>query len=470
MKTIYQLLIVAYALQLAVTTGLTAQDQEKYIMADDPLIQYTGRIDFANPKAPAYSFPGISIKASFTGTSVKAVIKDYGSGGNTTTNYYNVFIDGVVVKVLKVIATDTLYPLASGLANVQHTVELFKRTESTVGKSSFKGFVIDNTSLMPLPEKSSFKMEFIGDSWTCGYGNEISTNSPNTGFRSENEDNYRAWGSTLAKRFNAQYHCTAISGRGLYRNNTGTTSGVIPQEYNKILPGMANPLWNFSNYIPDLIVIHLGTNDWFQETLNPPVMLDSASYVNAYISFLNTLRGHYPDAKIICTFGNSKSDWWPENLKHLTRWRNYINATVKHFNDKGDNKIYKFELTVQDAPYGEDWHPTIATHNKMVTEITPFIESITGLTASSYLPSTGKITSAGGPEYEMARMQLYPNPVQDSFYIAGESLSDHTTWVLSDVNGVALRHGQGKYGTVNELNPGMYFLNVNGNIVKLIKK
>jgi hypothetical protein len=376
------LLLIGFLCAIAVEKSLAT---DFYIKADDPAIQYMGRIDFSNPKRPAYAFPGISIKAKFNSSSIKAVIKDFGLGGAQTTNYYNVFIDDQFVLKLAVNSSDTLYTLATGLNASDHTVELVKRTESSVGKSSFWGFVISSNALLSLDPLPTYKMEFIGDSWTCGYGNEISTNSPNTGFNSINEDNGRAWGYTVAKKFNAQYHATALSGRGLYRNNTGSTSSVVPDEFNKIIPGQSSPLWNFSMYVPDLVVIHLGTNDFYLESVSSTNLLDSALFVAKYIAFVSDIRAQYGSAtKIICAFGNSKSDFWPVGLNHLTRWRNYVTATVNHFNSNSDHEVYKFELTVQSPPYGEDWHPTIVTHNQMANQIAPFITTLTGRSASTY--------------------------------------------------------------------------------------
>lgn len=443
---------------------------EFYIRADDPAIQYMGRIDYANPKAPAFSFPGISIKAKFNSTSIKAVIKDFGQGGAATTNYYNVLIDGQFTQKLAVRSADTLYVLATNLDAGDHTVELVKRTESSVGKSSFLGFVLLSEALLPLEAKPDFKMEFIGDSWTCGYGNEVSTTNPNTGFNSINQDNMRAWGYTVAQKLNAQYHATALSGRGLYRNNTGATTGVVPDEFDKIIPGNANPLWDFAQYIPDVVVIHLGTNDFFQESISSTNLLDSALFVNKYISFIEEIRGHYgADCKIICAFGNSKSDWWPENLKHLTRWRNYVSATVNHFTTNGDDEVYSFELSVQNAPYGEDWHPTIVTHNAMANEIAPFIANLTGRTSSTYTaPLTyATVTSTQSSLNAAETISLFPNPSLGTFTING--IEEQGTWMVSDSAGNIIARGMGRFGTIEYIPAGVYLLQVSSKHIPFIK-
>lgn len=47
-------------------------------------------------------------------------------------------------------------------------------------------------------------------------------------------------------------------------------------------------------------------------------------------------------------------------------------------NNQGDLNVYQFEQATQTAPYGEDWHPSIVSHNKMAVEISPFVQQITG--------------------------------------------------------------------------------------------
>ncbi|MBR5084620.1 MAG: lipase, partial [Prevotella sp.] len=41
------------------------------VKPSDPNIQYIGRVSFANPDSPSFSWPGIQIWASFEGTSLK---------------------------------------------------------------------------------------------------------------------------------------------------------------------------------------------------------------------------------------------------------------------------------------------------------------------------------------------------------------------------------------------------------------
>ncbi|MCP4520911.1 MAG: SGNH/GDSL hydrolase family protein [Cytophagales bacterium] len=445
--------------------------QNNLIPADNENISYMGRIDFTNEKYPSYSYPGITISTRFQGTSIQAVIKDFGLGGTTTTNYYNVIVDGELLHKIEVNKQDTLYTLATGLTDQEHTIEIVKRTESSVGKSSFGGFVIEGNELLPV-QLPTLKMEFIGDSWTCGYGNDISTTSPNTGFHSINEDNYKAWGYTLAKRFNAQYHCTAVSGRGLYRNNTGTTNGTLPQEWNYIHAG--NTTWDHSSYIPDIVFINLGTNDFFLETVSNPIDVDSAKYVSAYIDFIEDIREKYnATTKIVCVFGNSKSDYWPEGKQHLTRLRTYTNEVVNHFNLEGDTNVYVFEQKTQDSPYGEDWHPTTHSHNLMAKEISSFVGELLSVEYSDYLPETSPayfyIQSIwDNKEKVSTSLNAFPNPCTTTTYIT--SFTNDEEWQLVNVLGEVVFNGVGQLIDLNAVGSGTYFVVTNKSRTKVSKR
>jgi lysophospholipase L1-like esterase len=367
---------------MAIPTPTPIDTSMVVVKADNPLIHYMGRIDYTIATAPVYSYPGVTIKATFSGPAIDVIIKDYGTGGTTTTNYYAVLIDGLVQSPLRVNSTDTLYLLARNLTDANHTIELVKRTEASVGRSSFKGFRLrTGNTLLTATALPTRKIEFIGNSLTCGYGNELSiagppSGNPNTGFHSVNENNYKAWGAITCRTLNAQYMCTAYSGRGLYRNNTGSTTGTLPLIYDRIHPDLTAPLWTLSNYTPDVIVISLGTNDLAPEAWGVASPLDSASFVNTYISFIQTLRSNNANAEIICVVSNALSDFYPAGMKWKTRMTNYIQAVDDYF--VLDTKVHKLVLNTQNSPYGEDYHPSALEHQNMANQLVPLIQTVTG--------------------------------------------------------------------------------------------
>ncbi len=83
MKTIYNFIFIIF---LTLITCSSTILPSVTVPADDPNIQYFGRWDFSDPKAPTHSWPGVYVYAVFDGTSIGVVLDD-------NFNYYNVFID-----------------------------------------------------------------------------------------------------------------------------------------------------------------------------------------------------------------------------------------------------------------------------------------------------------------------------------------------------------------------------------------
>ena len=346
------------------------------ISSSDPRIQYTGRIDFSGSE-PWFSQPGVSIKARFTGSTLHFMMRDFASS-YLGSNYYNVTIDNGAPVAFEVRKGTTVYEVASNLAPGEHTVVLTKRTESSVGSSRFLGFQIRGTLLEP-PARPTRRMEFIGDSMTCGYGNEVSVpeppaGNPNTGFHSINENHDKAFPTFTARALGAEHQTVCYSGRGVYRNLDGTTHGTMPLIYDRIIPDQPRPLWDLSRYVPDVVVINLGTND-LDYTKAPA---DEAAFKAAYTNFVTRIRGTYPNARIVCLVGVMLNDWYPRGAKAWTNAQAWVSAVVQDFNSRGDAQVYYLKIDPQDSPYGEDWHPTIATHQQMADKLTPFVRSITG--------------------------------------------------------------------------------------------
>ncbi len=353
-----------------------------HVAANDPKIIYSGRFDFSDPTAPACWYPGSSIMAKFYGTSIDIGLFDLSTGTEDRANYYNILIDDKLYTVIRGNPYDSIYTIARNLSNEFHTIEIFKRTEALFGGAIFRGFYIQkNTVLFHHDKINSRKIEFIGDSYTCGYGDVVSIpappeGDPSTGFHSYNEDNYITWGAITSRDLKAEYHCIAFSGIGMYMNNNQSTSGTLPKIYNRSSPENASLTWDTHKFVPDVTVINLGTNDFAQERANPPHMVDSAAFVSTYINFVKKLRIYYPASKIICVVPNSVRDDYPQGYQMLTRMKSYIQAVVDNLS--ADQNVFYFELTTQTPPYGEDFHPSAATHQSMADQIEPFIKEKAG--------------------------------------------------------------------------------------------
>ena len=108
--------------------------------ADNPYIQYVGRFDRSDLKKAVFDWSGVYIRARFQGPSCAIRLNDGG-------NLYAVTIDDQEPQVLQ---TDTaaVYPVAAGLADTIHTILIQKRTEASIGKGEFLGFILDDAVIL----------------------------------------------------------------------------------------------------------------------------------------------------------------------------------------------------------------------------------------------------------------------------------------------------------------------------------
>lgn len=314
------------------------------IPADDAHIQYSGRIDFTNPKAPRFDWPGVSITVRFSGKAIGFRLED---GGNN----YNLTVDG---KPVSVWATRVGKPdcVVAGLSNGEHAAVLSKRTEGYFGIATFKGVLLaKGSSLLDPPSKPIRRIEFLGDSWTCGYGNE----GPGIkcGSLRPLENNDLAFGAVAAKILKAERHMTAFSGRGLVRNygekktESDDPFGVY---FGRTLVNDPSSHWDFQSWVPDVVVIKLGVNDFSSKPES-----DLQLFKARYLELLTRVRVAYPKAWIV----TYDATGWPN-------YSQYVHDAVEKFKKQGNTKL----LSLEHAPFppeenGCDYHPNVKAHQRM---------------------------------------------------------------------------------------------------------
>jgi lysophospholipase L1-like esterase len=354
----------------------TVEDGFVDVPASDPGIRYVGRLDFTDPAAPIMAFPAATIETRFEGDAIDMRLADTASGGTTTTAYYEVVVDSGTPVKLQTCRQQDVYPLARNLAAGMHTVRISKRTEASVGKASFLGFRVRTGSALSLPDAPIRRLEVVGDSITCGYGDEVSTSTPdNHKFTSSNENALLAYAAVTARALGADYVAVAVSGRGMVRNYGGESGMTGPEYYELALPDSPDASWDHTRYSPHVIVVNLGTNDFSIGLDTATTELDTmrADYRQTYGEFLTRLRELHPSATLIAAVGPMVSDSYPEGYYAWTNIRSDVKGVVDAATAAGDSNVFYLEFAPQSSPYGEDWHPTVATHQKMADLLTAFI-------------------------------------------------------------------------------------------------
>ena len=149
------------------------------------------------------------------------------------------------------------YYLAQNLKRGYHTVEVTKRTESQFNAVYFNS--ITYTGRLEKASGKNRKIEFIGDSITCGQGYEVRGQITNY---QRSEDGINNYTGQTARALNAEYNVVGLSGWGAFGGG-GSDQNRMGRVYEKASyrrKEAAN--WNFDSWQPDLVVINLGTNDY----------------------------------------------------------------------------------------------------------------------------------------------------------------------------------------------------------------
>lgn len=333
-----------------------------WIKPSDEHIQYVGRFSFQNPDAPAFTYPGVQINARFEGTSLKMKAKPM-------SGYFMVQIDECEpFKVSFNAPKDSIVTLAVALRNEAHDVRIMYAMEGYQRMPEFWGFGLDEgRKLLDPPYQPVRKIEFIGDSMTCGYG--VETTNAEEKYSDETENHYYTYAALTARALKAQHSVVARSGIGVYRNYSGPKTGnadCMPRIYDRTLFGVDSLKWDFSTYVPDVICVNLGTNDVSTDPY------DKNMLENAYRDFYYTLRAHNPEAKIVFLSGCMLVGTRLQHIQYA------MDAVVRQARLKGDKNVYRFDLSNQtgDLGYGASWHPSFWQQEKMANELTSYLRAL----------------------------------------------------------------------------------------------
>jgi hypothetical protein len=340
-------------------SSLSATAQNKFVPFNNAKIVYEGRVQFVKDAA-LLMWTGTTIHLNFSGTECVATFKDA-----DTSNYYTIIVDDTIKKIMHFDTVKANYTLATALQQGKHSIKIYKRTEWDKGKTFFYGLQLSaKTTLLAPPILPKRKIEFFGNSITCGYAIEDVVNDSHIGFF---ENGYNAYAAITARHFNAQAHITAKSGIGIM---ISWFPLLMKEMYNRLDATDSTSKWNFKKYTPNIVVINLFQNDsWL---VNMPeheqfkyrfgtVAPTRAQLIQEYKSFVSTVRKVYPKANIICMLGNM------DITKKGSVWPSYVEQAVQQLHDGN-----MFTLFV---PYKETpGHPKTNEQQLLANTLIEFIE------------------------------------------------------------------------------------------------
>ncbi len=364
--------LLAAAIFCAAVMSAATKTAETTVKASDPRITYIGRTEVKEGNV-SFDWTGIYAKVRFQGNYLSLKASD------TKKNFYNVWIDGSMDrtpdKVVAVHGSDTTIVIFSveelksrfgkdkKAAKTQHQVILQKRTEGEQGTTTFSEFITDGGFLQADAPKDRI-IEYIGDSYTCGYGTESSNKDR---FKPETENQNLTYACAAARYFDADQIVVAHSGMGIARNyNSKLTDYCMPERYIQTFDCKKDSRWDAKacGLKPDITVIYLGTND-FSRGIQPAERL----FVKNYIKLMKEIKNNYGEEHpILCMVP-----------KHDYLMFEYI---VNVLDNCGMQNVHMLALgqsvhnNVEDM--GADGHPNYNGHLKIAHTVIPYISTITG--------------------------------------------------------------------------------------------
>jgi hypothetical protein len=157
----------------------------------------------------------------------------------------------------------------------------------------------------------------------------------------------------------------AYSGRGVVRNYgdaNKTSPEPIPSLYDRTCCNDAAIKWDFNKWVPQAVVINLGTNDFSTQPYP-----DKMVFQTAYSELITQVKTHYPGVKVFCLCGPMIGE----------PCMSYINEVVAGLPDDGSVHFIKISQSLMtSADWGCDWHPNRSGQQKIADVIVPVIKSI----------------------------------------------------------------------------------------------
>ena len=337
------------------------------ITATDSRVTFLGRAEVENG-ALRFDWPSTYFRVAFKGKALSMRVSD------NKRNFYAVWVDmptsAEPTRIVEVKGNDTIIDLVlpSDVKKSkikEHQVVIQKRTEAGCGTTTVFAFITDGKFVQAEPMKER-QIEFIGDSYTCGYG--VDASSRRDPFTDETENASRTYASIVARYFNADYMTIAHSGRGICRNaGSNIPWEVMTDLYQYTIDRDSTTRWSVeqSPFRPAMTVIYLGTND-FSSSMVP----DYNKFRKGYMRLLGYVKANYGDDHPVLCVASKSNEYQFRYVRDVAR-----NCGLKNVHYLG---YCEQQHLGTDEDLGAGWHPNYNGQQKIAYSIIPYIATITG--------------------------------------------------------------------------------------------
>ncbi len=413
----------------------TGQLTESTVPATETYVKLMGRTHTADDVTWLVQ-SGSAAEFQVTGTTASVSLAGDSGTGNDADHRprYVVYVDGELLVDKTIDAETEEVTLFEGTTSRTAEVKVILVSEAMYGGVGVKSITTTSSSsipVKPLPKKE-LCIEFIGDSITCAYGVEGTSNSDP--FKTTTENFTKSYAYLAAQHLGADYSAVCYSGHGIisgYSSGDKNTESLVPDCYHLISKHWEHTGdWDFSKRQNDVVVVNLGTNDINYVTAEFETR--SVEFTEGYAAFLQMLREYNPDAYIICTLGTMGG----EDLYPLIE-----EAVATHRTTQNDDRIMCFASAVQNGAadgYGSDWHPSAVTQQNSAYVMADKICQALGMESDKIglnLAADSEYTTDYNAE-SGANVYGYVNDYDKSFWInvsMGGSVPEDITAIIPDL-------------------------------------
>lgn len=258
-------------------------------------LRATGRTTPGPHGQSLMQWPGVYFEGAFKGAEVTV-------GPVTGKARFRVDIDG---RPARVIASGDGAVRITGLSAGAHRLRVERIDEERDIVAGFGGAEVPSQAdILPPPPARPRQIEFIGDSFTAGFGLTSGKQDCTDEEIWATTDTAKTFAGLLGRHYDADYQVIAYSAGGLVRNSPfRLTKPVVPVLYDRTLfetatPAPPDPAWR-----PQLVVLSLGSNDFAmpidsRERWTSARQIEDAM-VPAGVAFVRKLQARYPGTKIL---------------------------------------------------------------------------------------------------------------------------------------------------------------------------
>lgn len=318
-------------------------------------------------------YSGSYVEFTFTGRSLSCeLLSDYcedQTDGTQYPCYMALYLDHQMVRRFPLMPGRHLYPLLSEGDVRTMVVRLVKESEVQYASSGILAFYTDEEAEIRPTDKKDRKIEFIGNSITCGYG---VLGGPEAPFSTETESADDAFAVQCAGALDADYQLVSFSGIGVIsryiepEENEPLTDVLMPALYphtDAVLAkryGWGPESWDFSSFCPQVVVINLGTND---DSYTRGIREREERFEEEYCEFVRNIHRRNPGAEIVCTFGVMSQRLLPR-----------VEEAVQRLSESGvPVRMHREEPMPPGEVTGCDGHPSAQRQRKMAESLTGFL-------------------------------------------------------------------------------------------------